>query len=410
MKIQLLPRSGRPDFLDFPWSDPLEEWPRDRVVDVARGIGRHVVRFVECEGSLYALKELPPELAEREYRLLRQLAEAGVPAVEAVGIVGGRSRTGSGEDLPAVLITRYLEFSLPSRLVIARQPVPDLLDRVLDAFAEQLVRVHLAGFFWGDCSLSNTLFRRDAGTLAAYLVDTETAARHGELSDGQRAYDLEIAEENVYGELLDLEQELGPAQSRDPLALAADVRRRYERLWSELTAEEAFAPGERNGLHRRLGRLNELGFDAEEVELLTSGDGYRVRVRPNVVELGHHRRRLARLTGLDAQENQARRLLGDIAAYRRQIEQADHPVSEAAAAGRWLSEVFELAIAAVPAELCGKREPAQLFHELLDHRWYLSEQAGRDVGVTEAVGSYIETVLRRLPDEKSVVADFSESA
>ncbi len=398
MRIQLVPGAGRPDFLDLPWSEPLEEWHLERLVVAERGIGTHVVRFVDCDGALYALKELPPPVAEREYRLLRALREETVPAVQAVGVVTARTA------LPDVLITRYLEYSLPCRLVIAREVVPGSLDRLLDAIADLLVRLHLAGFFWGDCSLSNLLVRRDAGTLAAYLVDAETSERHAELSAGQRSYELEIAEQNVFGELLDLEAALGPAENRDPLAVAAELRSRYERLWEELTAEEAFAPGEHHRLEERLRRLNELGFDVEEVDLESTDEGIRLRVEPSVLEPGHHRRRLARLTGLDAQENQARRLLADLESFRRSLDSSgSRPVSDAAAAGRWLAEVFEPSIAAVPAELWGKREAAELFHELLEHRWYLSERQGGDVGLDEAIADYIASVLRGLPDEKAVL-------
>ena len=398
MRVQLVPRAGYPDFLDLPWREPLDEWDNERLVVAARGIGRHVVRFVDYEGRLFALKELPERVAQREYRLLRALEHEGIPAVEPVGIVRERS------ELPDVLITRYLDFSLPCRLVIARELVPGPLGRVLDAIADLLVRLHLAGFYWGDCSLSNILVRRDAGELAAYLVDAETSERQPSLSEGQRAYDLEIAEQNVFGELLDLETALGPDESRDPVDVSAHVREHYERLWEELTAEEAFTPGERHRLDERLRRLNELGFDVEEVDLVSTDEGYKLRVDPGVLEPGHHRRLLRRLTGLDAQENQARRLLADLEDFRRGLRKAERPaVSETAAAGRWLSEVFEPAIAAVPADLWGKREPAELYHELLEHRWYLSERAGRPVSLEEAIESYISTVLRGLADERAVL-------
>ncbi len=226
MRMQVVPTVGATGFLDLPWSVPLADWPPELLVEAARGIGRHVVRFVECSGALYALKELPAPLAEREYRLLRQMAVEGVPAVDGVGVVRDRSPA-RGDEIADVVITRYLEFALPLRLVIARRPLPDLLDRLLDAFVELLVRLHLAGFFWGDCSLSNTLFRRDAGALAAFLVDAETCERHTRLSDGQRLYDLDIATENVYGELLDLEAQLGDDGGRDPDVVVADIRDRY---------------------------------------------------------------------------------------------------------------------------------------------------------------------------------------
>jgi tRNA A-37 threonylcarbamoyl transferase component Bud32 len=389
--FQLVARTGHPDFLDLPWSVPLQEWDSPRFVDVARGIGRHVVRFVDYDGSLYALKELPPRLARREYRLLGALGELGLPAVEAVGVVSER---GASEE--SVLLTRYLDYSLPYRLVLTRAVLPAPLDLLLDAFAELVVRLHLAGFFWGDCSLSNTLFRRDAGRLSAYLVDAETAELHEQLSDGQRVHDLQLAQENLYGELLDVGNE-------QAFELAEQVIASYDRLWDELTHEEVFAQDERFRLEERLRRLNELGFDAAEVELLGTDAGYRLRLRSRVVEPGHHRRRLLQLTGLRAQENQARRLLGDVDVFRRDLDRkGEQPISEAALAGRWLNEVFEPAIAAIPPELWGKREAAELYHELLEHRWYQSQRNGRDVGSDEALRSYVD-FLRSLPDERRAI-------
>jgi hypothetical protein len=78
MKLQLVAKTGHPDFLDLPWELPLEEWESDRLVEVVRGIGRHVVRFVDYYEALYALKELPERLARREYRLLREHADQSI--------------------------------------------------------------------------------------------------------------------------------------------------------------------------------------------------------------------------------------------------------------------------------------------------------------------------------------------
>lgn len=374
---------------------PLDEWPDDLVVEVARGIGRHVVRFVNLNGTYYALKELPQRIAEREYRNLIELADRGVPAVDAIGIVAERG------ELDSVLITRVLEFALPYRLILGRRMLPAPEATIRGALAELLVRLHLAGFFWGDCSLSNALFRRDAGALSAYLVDAETGEMHEKLSDGQRGHDLAIAEENLTGELYDLSAELERDVVPDPGAFAEDVRERYERLWAELTEDQVFAVGQGQKLEERLRRLNELGFDVEEVELVSDGGEVRLRLHSKVVEPGHHRRRLLRLTGLDAQENQARRLLNDLTRYKAYLERTgDAPVSDTAAAGRWLSEVFEPTIASIPPELLGKRAAAEIFHEILEHRWFLSERAGKDVGLQKATKSYVDQVLRTAADEK----------
>jgi hypothetical protein len=398
--FRLFARTEQAALLELPWTITLEEWPASRTVDIERGIGRHVVRFVELRGAYFALKELPPPLADREYRLLSALEREGAPAVQCVGIVDERT-TAEGDALQAVLITRYLEFALPYRLVLGRITLPATETSIRSALSELLVRLHLDGFYWGDCSLSNALFRRDAGALSAYLVDAETSEMHDRLSDGQRTHDLDIAEENLAGELEDLAAELGRRAVDDPFEFAASVRTGYNELWNELTRDEVFALGQGHRLEERLRRLNELGFDVEEVELVTSGDEVRLVVRSKVVEAGHHHRRLLGLTGLDAQENQARVLLNDLTRYRAWLEASGKkPVSDTAAAALWLSEVFEPALAAIPVELRGRRAAAEIFHELLEHRWFLSERAGKDVGLTQTIPSYVENVLRPATDEK----------
>lgn len=395
-------RTGHPDFLDLPWDLPLASWRNERLVDVPRGISRHVVRFVGYGEAIYALKELPGHLAEREYRLLAELDRLFIPVVEVAGIVTER-RAGSSSGpvdgsldngLDAILITRHLDFSLPYRRVLGATGADEALsDRLLGSLVNLLIRLHVVGFFWGDCSLSNTLFRRDAGALGAYVVDTETGELHPQLSDGQRMHDVMVAEENIVGELLDITAE-GLVHRMDPVGAAEELGRRYEGLWSELTQEVAFAPDQRFRIEERLQRLNALGFDVEEVEVVAQSGEYRLRLQPRVVEPGHHIRTLRTLTGLEVQENQARRLLGDIARYRTELEaSAGAPISERVAARRWLSDVFEPTVAAVPAELRGRLEPAEVFHQVLDHRWYLSEAAGHDVGLQEAVKSYVKTVL-----------------
>ncbi|MBV8479353.1 MAG: DUF4032 domain-containing protein [Actinobacteria bacterium] len=398
--FRLVARADQRALLGLPWGLPLEEWPDSLVVDAERGIGRHVVRFVDLNGRMYALKELPERIAEREYRLLIALGEEEAPAVEAAGVVVDRG------ELEAVVITRYLDFALPYRLILGRRMLPAPETSIRAALAELLVRLHLIGFFWGDCSLSNALFRRDAGALSAYLVDAETGELHDRLSDGQRLHDLDIAEENITGELYDLSAELERDVVDDPAEFAEDVRARYESLWAALTQEEVFAPGEGQKLEERLRRLNDLGFDVEEVELVQDGNEVRLKLHSKVVEPGHHRRRLLRLTGLDAQENQARVLLNDLTRYKAYLERTgDAPVSDPAAAGRWLSEIFEPTIASIPKELLGRRAAAEIFHEILEHRWYLSEKAGKDVGLEAATKSYVDQVLRTASDEKRTLTE-----
>ncbi|HZC27125.1 MAG TPA: DUF4032 domain-containing protein, partial [Actinopolymorphaceae bacterium] len=319
------------------------------------------------------------------------------PAVEPVGVVLERVTAG-GDAIDPILLTRHLSFSLPYRAVFSRTLRPETVVRLVDALAALLVRLHLAGFFWGDCSLSNTLFRRDAGAFAAYLVDAETGDLHDELSPGQRAYDLDLAHTNIFGELLDLQAGGYLAEETELLDLSDTVVRRYECLWTELTEPEEFDTGEMYRLEQRIQRLNALGFDVAELDIHTDFDGRHIRIQPKVVDAGHHSRRLLRLTGLDVEENQARRLLNDLDAFRASTEQQNE--DEEIVAHQWLTEVFEPVVLAVPADMRGRLESAEVFHEVLEHRWYISENLGREVPLVEAARSYVKTVLRNRPDER----------
>jgi len=400
VRVQLAKPAEHPAVVRWPLGTALDQWDIDGLHDVA-GLHRHVVRMVETDDLSYVVKELPDELAEREWRLLRELVDAGLPTAEVVGVVTGRDDGADG-----LLITRHLDYSLPYRVLMSGRglKIPYLGDRRLDAMAGLLVRLHLAGFYWGDCSLSNTLFRRDANSLSAYIIDVETGEHHPSLTAGQRALDLQIATENVAGDLFDLQMGRMLADDIDPVTTALAIETAYNALWHELTGVDEFNVNETFRVDQRLRRLHDLGFDASELELVTSPDGTRLRLVPRVVEHGFHTQRLKGLTGLQAEENQARRLLNDISRYRAVVEQrTGKRVPEVVAAIRWLDDRFETTIAAIPADLASKLEPAELFHQVLEHRWFLSERAGGDVGMRETIESYVRDVLSKAPAEQIVV-------
>jgi hypothetical protein len=404
MRLQLARPTVHTAVVLWPIATPLAQWEVEGIRRVT-GLHRHVVRMVEGRDTSYVVKELPDDLAEREWRLLRELADAGMPTVEVVGVVTGRRFEDGTAGADGLLITRHLDYSLPYRVLLSGRGlrIPYLGDRLLDSLAGLLVRLHLAGFYWGDCSLSNTLFRRDAGALSAYVIDMETGERHPSLTDGQRALDLQIATENVAGGLLDLQAGGLLADGIDPMATALAIEESYARLWDELTQVNEFNATETFRVDQRLRRLHDLGFDATELELVSTGDGDRLRLVPCVVEHGFHANRLSALTGLHAEENQARRLLNDMGRYGAVQEQrAGRKLPEAVIAARWLDERFDAAITAIPAELASKLEPAEMYHQMLEHRWYLSEAAGHDVGFPEAVQSYIRDVLACAPTEQVV--------
>jgi hypothetical protein len=390
--------TAEPALLDLPWHLPLLDWPASSMATLPKGLSRHTVRFVHLGEHVIAIKETLLDLAKREYQLLRKLEKLDVPCVEPFAIIANRFDS-FGSELPAVLVTRHLKFSLPYRAMWSQGLREQTAKRLVDALALLLVQLHLIGFFWGDVSLSNTLFRRDAGKFAAYLVDAETGQLYdGKIFDGQRENDLEIARVNIAGELMDLLAS-GKATEIDPVQVSQRIVDKYRDLWNELTATEVFDAAERWRISRRVQRLNELGFDIEELSMTQDQEGQTLKIQPKVVDAGHHARRLMLLTGLDVEENQARRLLNDMDQYK--LSTAKSGADEEVLAHEWLSNVYEPIIGAIPPELMGKLEPAEIFHEVLEHRLQKSEQAGKDVSLPEAVRSYAADELSNRRDEAS---------
>lgn len=396
--LQITAAAVEPALLDLPWHLALEDWPADRIAALPRGISRHVVRFVHLEDRVIAIKEIGEYVAHHEYELLRDLDRIGAPSVDPLAVITGRVSE-SGEPLNPALVTEHLSYSLPFRAIFGHRVKPETADRLIDALSVLLVRLHLIGFYWGDVSLSNTLFRRDAGAFAAYLVDAETGELYTDLSQGKREYDIDVARTNIIGELMDLQAGDYLSEDVDVVGLGDRFLERYNTLWSELTRLESFGSEERWRVSERINRLNELGFDVGELSISSDLGGTSVSIQPKVVDAGHYHRQIMRLTGLDVEENQGRRMLNDIEQYRALTGRSNQPLTFVA--HDWMQNVYQPAVEAIPRELRGRLVEAEIFHELLEHRWYMSEQAGYDISMEDAVRSYVDTILVHHMDEQS---------
>ena len=403
--LEIMAATVDPTLLDLPWETPLEEWPDEILAALPRGISRHIVRFVNLSDRVIAVKEIGPTVAHHEYEMLRDLSRLGAPSVLPTAVITGR-RSLDGEELNAVLVTEHLQFSLPNRALFSQYMSADTATRLIDALAVLLVRLHLLGFYWGDVSLSNTLFRRDAGAFSAYLVDAETGELHPKLTSGQREYDVDLARTNIIGELMDLQAGEYFPEDADPIEVGDRIRSRYDELWNELTGTELIDSSQKWKVAQRIERLNDLGFDVAELKMTSVAGSTELMIQPKVVDAGHHHRKLMRLTGMDVGEHQAQRLLNDIATYQATSGTPNMPLE--LAAHQWLNNAFEPVMRAVPADLKTKLEPAQIYHEFLEHRWYLGEQAGHDVPLEEAIDSYVEKILAAKRDEERFINQAEE--
>jgi len=392
-------RSEQPDFLDLPWSLPLQQWTgrSPRLEEAARGLSRHPVVFVNYNGVLYALKELPPDLAEKEFKLLSRMEASRLPVVAPVGHV----RTETLQGPSSVLITRYLERSLPYRSLFMSSSLERYRDHLLDAITGLLVQLHLAGVFWGDCSLSNTLFRRDAGALQAYLVDAETAEVHPErLPPALRFQELEVMEENVDGDLVDLQAEGFLPGGMLFMDVGASIRLRYQNLWEEITRQEVISHNERYRIQERIRALNSLGFSIREVLLEEGKDGEQLRFRVSVTARNFHRDQLASLTGIESEEMQARKMMNEIHEVQATLSQtSDSSTPLSVAAYHWLENVYRPTVERLEPFLGPGQDLPEMYCQVLEHKWYLSEQARQDVGHQAAVEDYIQNYLPRFDSQ-----------
>ena len=383
------------DLVDLPWELPLEAWSGDELSfrHVPVGPSRHLVRFLVSDGILYALKELPLAVARQEYDVLLHLERLGLPTVKAAGVAEAPARDS------AILVTKFLPHSLQYRRLMMRLPPGpgSYRGRLLDAMAFLLVDLHRSGVFWGDCSLANTLFRRDGDRIQAYLVDAETSQVFPSLSDGQRAYDLEILVENVAFGLADL----AAMQSRpddgndgddgdDAIHAAEHVRERYEQIWATIHDEPVLHPDDRQAIRSRVRKLNDLGYSVD-LDLDPNATDGRVRLRMSVTTRRYHARELERRTRVRALEGQAQLLLNDLNEYGTWLEWSEgRAISGEDVAERWLRDVYRPTLARITASVGPDRDLVQAYCDVLEQKWLLSELDGQDVGLAWAIDVYLE--------------------
>ena len=372
--------------MDLPWEQSVVDWRSSRLVTLPKGISRHEVRFVAYEQGLYAVKELPLKAARNDYQVLRELERMEAPSVTAVGLVEDRWDD-PGAERSAALITRYVDFSFSYRELLEGAGFGQRRRQMLAAFAGLLVELHLAGCFWGDCSLSNVLFKYDAMAIEALMVDAETAELHPELSDGQRLHDIDIMTINVAGGMADIAASRGVSLDDADTDLGEEMASWYEWLWDETTRETVIGSDERFRITERVRRLNDLGFTVDEVDLTSTDGGTRLRVRPSVGPRNHNSRRLREITGIEASEWQARHLLSDIYHFSAG-QRVDNSGDMALAAIRWRTERWDPAVRRIRAE-AGDDNVLQGYCDFLNYRYEASSRAGADLGQRVAFDGWL---------------------
>lgn len=379
-------RSEDPDFVDLNWATPISTWDSERLVDMPSGIHRHEVVFVAYEEGVYAIKELPRDLAQHEFDILRHMEDVTRHTATAVGVVD-RPWAADDEEWSGAVITRYVQHAFPYREMVSGIGFGKRREALLDAFAGLLVELHIAGLYWGDCSLSNILYRWDASSIEAVMIDAETSRIYESISAGQRAEDLAIMEVNVAGEMADIAAAAGAGLDEADLHLGADITSRYHSLWKELTDQLVVTAGDHFRIRQRIDRLHALGFAVEDIDLIPVDEGTNVRIKVKVGGRQYHSEQLRQTTGIDVSENQARSILSDIAYYESKFGPSASVTGKAVGAIKWRSSVFEPLIIKM-SELLPEGDPYQLYCDFLAYRLHMAEVRGSDIDNDEAFATW----------------------
>jgi hypothetical protein len=385
-KLQIRP--GNPDFLDLSWETPIDDWQGDRLVSMPTGVHRHPVRFVAYEEGVYAIKEMPLRLATREFRVLRSLEEESNRTARPAGLVE-RDWLDTHEEGAGAVITRYVEHSFPYRRLVSGAGFGARRSQMLDALAGLLVELHMAGCYWGDCSLSNVLYRFDAGQIEAIMIDGETSELYDTLSDGQRREDIEIMKENIAGEMSDIAAETGEDMDSADIALGFDIEERYDALWAELNADLIITRDDAYRIRERIGRINDLGFSVDDIEITPVNGGSQVRMITHVGGRTYNSDTLRQRTGIEASENQARLILGDLNYFL--AKHGDHSATgKSVGTFMWLTNQWEPLVQRIARTWHGD-DPVQGYCDYLNHRFALATARGSDIDSYEAFESWIES-------------------
>jgi hypothetical protein len=383
-------RPGNPDFVDLDWSRPISEWTSERLVDMPSGIHRHEVVFVAYADGIYAIKELPQDLALHEFDMLRAIEDRTRHTAKAIGYVE-RPWVEPDREWSGAVITQYVHHAFPYRELLSGIGFGHRRDALLDAFAGLLVELHLAGFYWGDCSLSNILYRWDASSIEAVMIDAETSRIYDHISRGQRMEDLVIMEVNVAGEMADIAASGGASIDDADLFLGEDISLRYRSLWKELTTSLVVSAGDHYRIRQQIGRLNDLGFAVDDIDLIPVDDGMNVKIRVAVGGRQYHSEQLRQMAGIDVSENQARIILSDLAYHEAKFGGAS-PTGKAVSTMKWRSTVFEPLILQI-VELIPEHDPYQAYCDYLAFRLEMASERDRDVPNDEAFVAWQQSGL-----------------
>lgn len=359
------------DLQTLPWQHSIAEWKELGVkhVHVKRGVGRHPIVFVQVGRHVFVVKELGYEDSLKEIANFRELLNRGIHTLIPVGCVMREeepievdTQIGKRYERNRVghTLTLLLDRVIPDSQLYRRAFKFENRKRIWDAIIDLFVELHSRGIYWGDASLANTLvkfLRVDVPyigkkvELKAFLVDAETVEIHDSISDSLRSTDVEFFLESMEWINEDL---MAEGILRDPLGTKDDVeyiKAQYELKYEANARLMEFEKRTGLNVQRLLGKLRV----PVEVDLLQK-------------QIEEHKWYLN--------------------------ERGEGQFDLVEAAKRWHDEVFVpvcrlFSEEEVPRFFPGKTA-SELYMEIMTHKYFMSKESGKDVGMMKATRDYID--------------------
>ncbi len=365
-----IPRETHASLLALPWQHPLETWGEHGValLEVKSGLSRHVVRFLELSGQRFAVKETSWETALREHDTYVRLQAMGVRTLTPVGVVERDDGPGivtthvgaqSFQRRTGYVITELMDNVVPDAFLYKRGFSKQNRRRIWDAVINLFVEMHSKGVYWGDASLSNMLihFSNEAEPelgyrtrLRAVLADAETVEIHPSLSASLRQADVEFFIESM----LWMEADLNASGIvREPVITDEDQKMIIE------TYKERYAVQQ----------------EMQSFELVTTID-------------------VDSLLGDFDSKGYGAILLKHIHEHKWYMsEREGREVPLADAAQDWYRAVFKPVCRLFNeyelASFFPDKTAASLYVQIMEHKYFMSEQAKKDVGIAAATWDYV---------------------
>lgn len=353
----------------LPWHLPLALWEDQGVmiIPVKSGLSRHLVRFVEVKNKRFAIKETTLHSAQREYRSYVELTRIGIPTLIPAGVIARHDGI-DVVDTPigrqhqtretGYLVTELMEKVVPDSFLYRRGFSRQNRNRIWEAVITLFVQLHSNGVYWGDASLANMLIHFTSESvpelgartrLRAILADAETVEIRPSITQSLRLADVEFFLESMHWTEADLQ---ASGIIREPVLSQEEHRFFLERYRDRYAVEQ----------------------EQRSFELITHID-------------------VDTLLGNFDAKGYGQTLLQHINEHKWYLsERKKKEIPLVDAAEDWYKNVFKPVCRIFQEygmlEFFPDKTASSLYVEIMEHKYFMSQQEKRDVGLVAAVEHY----------------------